>query len=270
MMVTIERVISMLKVFLILILLVFCAIVSKAQDSEERRIGTEHDEDRLCIEWLQTKKTTILADTLGRQGAKLNAANYLIRHGCDFMGELFPVLENYFGEPDAVKGSTHENKHMRYLLFNPLEKEVQTMKWFVVQCDRNYRIQSLEIQSFSTQKTAKTKGYGKCLSWLEERKPAFLVDTFGAYGAKLSGVEYLLANDCDFIGELFPTVSYYFGEPDSKIYHRVDKFNQEVSYSMRYILFKPKSASTTGMQTLVVNCDKDYRITEFLIFTVDE
>ena len=55
---------------------------------------------RYCIEWLDEMKPAILADTMGRCGAKWSTTDRLLIEGCNFVGELFPVVENYFGLPD--------------------------------------------------------------------------------------------------------------------------------------------------------------------------
>ncbi len=117
---------------------------------------------------------------------------------------------------------------------------------------------------------SKAKNYNWCIEWLDEMKPAILADTLGKYGAKWSATERLLSENCNFEGELFPIIKYYFGDPDRVIDFSRKPWAPKVEYSMRYILFKPSGTSTTGMKWLIVNCDKDYRILEFSIFTIDE
>lgn len=112
--------------------------------------------------------------------------------------------------------------------------------------------------------------YKWCIEWLEEMRPAIIADTLGKYGAKWSAAERLLKEGCNFENELFPIVENYFGEPDEKLNYSNNEYIKHKSFSMKYLLFKPPGTSTTGMKWLIIDCDNNYRITKFWIFTVDE
>lgn len=115
-----------------------------------------------------------------------------------------------------------------------------------------------------------SKNYRWCIEWLDEMKPAIIADSMGRYRAKWSAVDRLLKEGCDFVGELFPVVEYYFGLPDKKLNYSTNEYITHKDFSMRYVLFKPPGTSTTGMKSLIVDCDNDYRIIKFWNFTVDE
>lgn len=121
-----------------------------------------------------------------------------------------------------------------------------------------------------------TKVYKKsdkwCVEWLYKMRPMILADSLGRYGARESAIERLQIEGCNFEGQLFPFVEYFFGPPDV----RIDLDDSDLSVfgstgiSFRYYLHIPKGISDYGTKKLIFKCDNNYRIEKVETFTVDE
>lgn len=113
--------------------------------------------------------------------------------------------------------------------------------------------------------------YYNCIEYLKYRRPPIIQDSTGKYGARLSAAEHLLKAGCDFVGEPYSIVEYYFGRPDIVIDWSKNQFIGKDEVTMKYLLLAPPPGNgSTGMKWLYVDCTKEFRILKFWIYTVDE